>query len=284
MTTPDLQRVKEFWESHPLFSGESQYLTGSREFFEQHRYVCINDCFAGQIDSRIFPNPLTENLRVLDAGCGIGMWTLEFLTRGVKDVVAIDLTRTALNLTRTRRQMFAQDSSDLLSQGSVDSLPFRTASFDHVNCQGVLHHIPDPSAGVKEFFRVLRPGGTLLISVYYKGVTLRSWGVVGSLVQRLRMIRKLGLAGRGRNDLLKETDMGELVRKYDGDQNPIGVAFDRKGVWSLVQPFEVDYSFLHYFPTRMLSRSLPTVIKKLLDRHFGLLIFVLLRKPVERIN
>lgn len=280
MSAPDLRQVKEFWESSPLFSGESLYPTGSREFFEQHRYVYISDCFAGRIDSRIFP-PLAENARVLDAGCGIGMWTLEFLTRGVRDIVSIDLTQNALRLTRCRQEIFTGNSSKLLAQASVDCLPFPSSSFDHINCQGVLHHIPDPAAGMREFLRILRPGGTVLISVYYKGVSLRAWSKVGRLFRKLRITRNLGLTGRGRDELLNETDINELVRKYDGDQNPIGVAFDSQEVSNLCQLFEVESKFLHYFPTRMLRREPPNTIKKILDRHFGLLIFVLARKPIE---
>ena len=56
--SPDLDKVVEFWENNPLFSGESSFEVGSKEYFEEHRNRVINDCFAGVIDKRIFPDKI----------------------------------------------------------------------------------------------------------------------------------------------------------------------------------------------------------------------------------
>ena len=47
--------VKEFWESNPLWAGETAHEVGSREYFLEHREVVIGDCFAGHLDKRLFP-------------------------------------------------------------------------------------------------------------------------------------------------------------------------------------------------------------------------------------
>ena len=53
--TVDLQQVKSFWEKNPLWLGESKYKPGSLEFFEEHRKIYIDDCFAGNFDIRFLP-------------------------------------------------------------------------------------------------------------------------------------------------------------------------------------------------------------------------------------
>ncbi|PLX61353.1 hypothetical protein [Sedimenticola selenatireducens] len=73
----DLEQVRSFWSENPLWTGESDYAAGSKEFFEEHRNVYIHDCFAGEFDLRFLPPPRSngQNMRVLDLGCGIGFWT-----------------------------------------------------------------------------------------------------------------------------------------------------------------------------------------------------------------
>ena len=41
----NIHKVKDFWEENPLFTGESSYKSGSKEFFEEHYNIYINDCF-----------------------------------------------------------------------------------------------------------------------------------------------------------------------------------------------------------------------------------------------
>jgi len=49
-----IEEVRKFWGSNPLFAGESKFRVGSKEFFENHRTVYINDCFAGRMDTSGF--------------------------------------------------------------------------------------------------------------------------------------------------------------------------------------------------------------------------------------
>lgn len=92
---------------------------------------------------------LPRTARVLDAGCGEGLLVEEFADR--LDIVGVD----------------TQYSSDRVRSGSVTSLPFPDASFDHGLCLDVLEHLtfPEQSTALAELFRVIRPGGELLISV-----------------------------------------------------------------------------------------------------------------------
>jgi 2-polyprenyl-3-methyl-5-hydroxy-6-metoxy-1,4-benzoquinol methylase len=96
-TTKDINDVKRFWEANPLFAGESSFQVGSKEYFEEHRLVYIEDCFAGQIDSRIFPE-FANCDNVLDLDCGPGFWAVELSQNGAKQITAADLTEKAIKL------------------------------------------------------------------------------------------------------------------------------------------------------------------------------------------
>lgn len=60
-----------------------------------------------------------------------------------------------------------------LRLGDAENLPFGDNSFDIVICNDSFHHYPDPGKALSEFMRVLRPGGTLLLSDYCIAFPLR---------------------------------------------------------------------------------------------------------------
>lgn len=89
--------------------------------------------------------------RILDAGCGIGMLGRLYPELGL---VGLDASMPLL-----RR---ATSGYRLLIEGSAEALPFADATFDVVVALNMLHHVIRPTAAVREFARVLRPGGTLV--------------------------------------------------------------------------------------------------------------------------
>jgi SAM-dependent methyltransferase len=107
--------------------------------------------------------------RVLDLGCGEGRHAITaYLDQAVR-VVGLDLSQSDLQTARSRYCEF-QDPNDGSRQvdflrASGLQLPFAEASFDKVICAEVLEHIPDYEAVLAEIHRVLKPGGTLAVSV-----------------------------------------------------------------------------------------------------------------------
>jgi SAM-dependent methyltransferase len=103
-----------------------------------------------------------EGRRVLDAGCGPGLYAEELLNRGAQ-VVAVDGSWPMVELARERIGARAR----VLQANLAEPLPFADAEFDVVLCALVIHHLPDRAATLREFFRVLRPGGHVVLSTQH---------------------------------------------------------------------------------------------------------------------
>jgi SAM-dependent methyltransferase len=273
--TQQVDDVRQFWEDNPLWTGESQHPEGSREFFAEHREVYIKDCFAGSLDDRIFPKDSNSDC-VLDLGCGPGFWTVEIGKRGCKQLWAADLTKKAIDLAALRCKLYDIDASFQVE--NAENLTFEDGCFSHVNCQGVIHHTPDTAACVREIARVLRSGGTASISVYYRNAALRLWPVLsgaGKLCRRLGF----GMRGRGREGIFTCKDPDEIVRMYDGADNPIGKAYSKKQFIELLSPhFEVKEIFYHFFPARATGIKIPQPIHRFLDHRLPFMIYATLQR------
>jgi len=271
--------VKKFWEKNPLFTGESKYELGSSDFFNEHNRVYINDCFAGKIDKRILPKTGNNSL-ILDAGCGVGFWTEFFLKNNFTNIYSCDLTESAVIYTKKRINNIKNFRKVKVSQQNIESLDYNNSKFSWINCQGVLHHTPNPELAINEFSRVLKSDGYLVISVYHKSILLK---LLLKLVQSLpkKFTQNLSLKGRGREALFMKGTVEDFIRMFDGVNNPIGTGYSKKEIRNLLEEkFEIDSFFKHYFPVRVLPFQIPLLIHKFLDKNFGLMIFVICRKKL----
>jgi 2-polyprenyl-3-methyl-5-hydroxy-6-metoxy-1,4-benzoquinol methylase len=102
----------------------------------------------------------------LDAGCGTGVCSLALAERA-RRVLAFDLSGGSLR-TAHRLAEGAGAKRVAFAQGSLLQLPFRDAAFDLVWSWGVVHHTADPVRALDELARVLRPGGTLVLALYWR--------------------------------------------------------------------------------------------------------------------
>ena len=106
---------------------------------------------------------LQPGARLLDVGCGSGQFALEFAERGAL-VMGIDLSPDMIRLAQVNAEHLAPPAAVTWAVGSVDQLPLPTGSMDAVHARMVLPFVPDVPAALREFRRVLRPGGRLLAS------------------------------------------------------------------------------------------------------------------------
>ncbi|MBQ4568190.1 MAG: class I SAM-dependent methyltransferase [Desulfovibrio sp.] len=203
--------VRDFWDSNPLFAGEGAGEPGTRPWFEQHERVLAADCLADERALSFVTQDVRKDACILDVGCGPGFWVRFFLRRGFQRVWACDLTPQAVRLTRTSLDIFGLRTEGTIQEGNAEQLPYEDATFDHVNCQGVIHHTPDTEQCVREFFRVLKPGGTVCFSVYYKNFILRHPALFRTVQRALSSL--VGLKGRGREAMLRDAKNAEdMVR------------------------------------------------------------------------
>jgi len=104
---------------------------------------------------------------VLDAGCGLGRHLRHLAKMPELKIFGIDKNTWAL--TESNKSLEAmpdrQSNDYLLSIADVTKLPFADSSFDCIICSEVMEHIPDHEKALKELDRILKPKGTLVVSV-----------------------------------------------------------------------------------------------------------------------
>jgi ubiquinone/menaquinone biosynthesis C-methylase UbiE len=107
---------------------------------------------------------------LLDLGCGFGRHAFEAARRGAR-VVALDHAEGELKEVRNTfdAMIEAGEVGPAALAGSVQGdatrLPFADETFDRVIAAEVLEHVPDDAAAAAELVRVLRPGGTMAVTV-----------------------------------------------------------------------------------------------------------------------
>jgi SAM-dependent methyltransferase len=95
--------------------------------------------------------------RVLDAGCGEGYGT-DILARTAESVVGVDLDSGVVRRAARRYPRASFEPADIVS------LPYPADSFDGVVSLQVIEHVAQPASFLQECARVLRPGGTMVLS------------------------------------------------------------------------------------------------------------------------
>jgi 2-polyprenyl-3-methyl-5-hydroxy-6-metoxy-1,4-benzoquinol methylase len=127
--------------------------------------------------------------RILEYGCGGGSDTLSMLARGAH-VAYADVVHSNVDVTRERVKAngWEERSTPLYLDASA-TIDLPSGSCDVVTSHGVLHHIVDPLPVLREFHRILKPHGRLLVMLYTEQLEHRLRKEIADNVLRHRLDR-----------------------------------------------------------------------------------------------
>jgi len=285
-----------FWSANQPGFRFTQYQPGTPAFFadvERHRY---------QLEPHIPAIVQFDQWRdrdVLEVGCGIATDGVNFARAGAR-YTGVDQSTHALELARSRFAL--EQVSGNFGEAQAFQLPFANSSFDLVFSHGVIHHFPNAEDAVREFYRVLRPGGTALVMVYHRNslnyrftimvarrILAASLLIPGipSLVARItreepwviadqrRLLRTHGLHYIRDNSLF-------LSNNTDGPGNPLSRVYSRSEITQLFNSFESVSTQVRFLNLRIYPlghRLAATRLAKRLECRIGWHLYVRAVKP-----
>jgi tetratricopeptide (TPR) repeat protein/SAM-dependent methyltransferase len=169
-----VQQIREPVEEHRLRDTMSALTTIDgdvsrivREMYEQNPYPRWTRTGAGPpvlppiLESR--PTPVAD---VLIAGCGTGLFTLDFVRAAPSArFLGVDLSLSSLSYAKRMAQSMGVTNVEF-AHADIMKLSSIGRTFDFIDSSGVLHHLGDPWAGWRELLTLLRPGGIMQVGLY----------------------------------------------------------------------------------------------------------------------
>jgi ubiquinone/menaquinone biosynthesis C-methylase UbiE len=177
----------------------------------------LQPLFFGPAHKMLLQALLPSDREILDVGCGTGLFAARVLAGSAKaHLWAMDLSQGMLRQCHKR----CGDAGGRLHlvQGDSERLPFPDDMFDAITCTHSFHHYPRQKQVALEMFRVLRPGGRLLI---IDGDPSKCWGKLiydGLVVLMEGPVRHL--TGMGFRELYRNAGFDHIEQKRRGGPLP----------------------------------------------------------------
>jgi ubiquinone/menaquinone biosynthesis C-methylase UbiE len=288
------KEVELFWDAKPCdsdTSAESLYSVDFYKDIEDTRY----DLQSHIMD--LLPSLGLESLRVLEIGTGVGTDARSIVRLG-GDYTGINVDAGSCEATRRALELFHLPGK--VHQASAVDMPFPDNSFDLVYSFGVLMCIPEVDRAVNEIYRVLKPGGRLVIMLYNRTSInyqieiryLRKWGL--ALLGLPGMVSLLGFIGLPKEKLERHLELRQkmgkmsdeewLSRNTDGPDNPYATVYDADETRALLRRFESIDQELRFFDYRhwgLLGRLIPNRMRRALGERWGWHRMVTARRPLS---
>lgn len=250
------QQVREYWNSHPCGTQFTERPWGDKAFFEEvERFRYEQQPFMRSLME--FEN--FRGKKLLEIGCGLGTDLLQF-ARGGAIVTGVDLTQASIDLVKRCFEIYELPVETRVAD--AERLPFADGTFDAVYSFGVLHHTPDTPQSIREAYRVLKPGGRAIIMLYHRR-SLHVW--LGMVLQWMN--------ARG------SRTAEDWVRRYDGDDNPLGKAYSKQEIREMFRPFRnLRFTVVDSYRRRW-PRWVNAINQRLFASHWGFWLVIKAAKP-----
>lgn len=259
-------RVTDFFDSD-----SSEYL--------RHKYGKDADSYMALRRERV-ESLLTKHLapsfgdgfRLIDCGCGPGI-LLDVVGKYRINYCGVDISEGMLKLARTQPPGTASNllRKDVL-RSDVESLPFKSASFDAATSLGVIEYLSDDDRLIAEMARVVKPGGYVLIAVTNK------YSYNMALDKPMSWLRSNAAAVKGLNLLKRALNLGTFrqatftkrrhsTRHFTRRLQAHGLTVVETDRWGLnFLPHPLQYlcgGFLNRLANRMYNRTRSQMIRSL---------------------
>jgi SAM-dependent methyltransferase len=165
LESPNIESVKEYWNSRPCNIRHSSKEIGTLEYFDEvdkRRYFVEPHI----LDFANFPEWTGKS--VLEIGCGIGTDSIRFCNNGAK-LTAVDLSTESLAVTQKRLKVYNQEAELLYANAEKLSDYLEPRPYDLIYSFGVLHHTPNPLSAFSEVKKYMNESSIFKLMVYHKG-------------------------------------------------------------------------------------------------------------------
>lgn len=129
---------------------------------------------------------------VLDIGCGVGTIDFFLASKG-KNVTGIEISSNAVKIARLNAKQFMLDKKILFINASFPS-KIPAIKYDLVIFSEVIEHLKDDSKAIKDIWRVLKPGGLLIITTPSKSAPLYRLGLLSNFDKEVGHLRRYTLS------------------------------------------------------------------------------------------
>ena len=161
-----VEEVREYWDSHlnlTQFLSEEETSLPPDELYRRLESSLDRYDYKKKLLERFAQGMQGRSL--LEVGCGLGL-ELGWLGRLGYKVTGVDLAPRAVDLCNDYLGRLGVDGQAVAQ--NAEALEFPDDSFDAVYSSGVLQHTPNIEQAIGEVWRVLRPGGKILIILYHR--------------------------------------------------------------------------------------------------------------------
>lgn len=178
---------------------------------------------------------------VLDVGCGPAVMARELVGEGWR-FYGVDASA---EVVRAAGPVCSALESAHVAAGALPLLPFPNARFDAVLCIGVIDRLPDADAILAELARVLRPGGTALVSFPNAASPWARWnnGVFLPAVRALKVLLRAGGRRSSTPDLTRPAPLWSSDRAKTAIRRYVGTVTEIAYFHAAVIPPPLDRLF-----------------------------------------